>query len=369
MPVLSFLNQIFIVVFALAVITTPIWNKVGGQEQNDGKDNKSTAESSEKKSVKWETGVNIILLLSLILLLVVGCVLLLKSLNKYRWIFILLAIPVYIQYLAGTCIAIGILSDVVRYKEPGRLSNRERNSIQIIAYIIFFLSLVVNPYARLLEYAGEITNNVISDALTVSILLLFSFLYTFLTIALISTPISCGIYLLKIVRKNFPFKEQIKRCGDYFVKCIDAESQNEAYLICAIRYIQRLGCRAKFLLYFLLPLIYLLDIIKLCIKALLSMIQSTIGYIVVFERIIKKAVKKIFLWFLKLSDKRIVAVSFRLALVFSLVSIVVLNRYQPVFKEYEASTTVFEFLASSIIIPVVFEWIYSIRNTSGTQEG
>lgn len=71
------------------------------------------------------------------------------------------------------------------------------------------------------------------------------------------------------------------------------------------------------------------------------------------------------MWFLKLSDKHIVAVSFRLALIFSLVSIVILNRYQPFFKEYEASTTVFEFLASSIIIPVVFEWIYSIRNTSG----
>ena len=364
MPVLNYLNQIFIVVFVLAVITTPILNKIEGQEQKNKKDDKSTIESPEKKSAKWETGVNAILLLSMILLLVVGFVWLLKSLNKYKWIFILLSIPVYIQYLAGTCIAIGALSNVVRYNEPGRLSNQERTSIQIIAYVVFFLS-IVNPYVRLLKYAGEITSSVASDALTVLILLLFSFLYTFLTIALISTPISCAIYLLKIVRKHFPFKEQIKRYGDYFVKCIDAKTQNKSYLICTIRYIHRIGCRAKILLYFLLPLVYLLDIIKMCIKTLFSMIQSTVGFIVILFRIIKKAIKKIFLCFLKLSDKRIVAVSFRLALVFSLVSIVILNRYQPIFKEYETSTTVFEFLASSIIIPVVFEWIYSIRNTSG----
>lgn len=364
MPVLNYLNLIFIVVFVLAAITTPIWNKLEGQEQKNKKDNKSTIESPEKKSTKLEAGVNVILLLSMVLLFVAGFFWLLKSLNKYKWIFILLSIPVYIEYLTGTCIAIGTLSNVVKYNEPGRLSNQERTSIQLIAYVIFFLGMV-NPYERLLKYAGEITSSVVSDVLTVLILLVFSFLYTFLTIALISTPISCGVYLLKIIRKHFPFKEQIKRYGDYFVKCIDAKIQNELYLICAIRCIHGIECRAKILLYLLLPLVYLIDIIKMCIKTLLSMIQSTIGFIVVFFRIIKKAAKEMFLWFLKLSDKHIVAVSFRLALIFSLVSIVILNRYQPFFKEYEASTTVFEFLASSIIIPVVFEWIYSIRNTSG----
>ena len=103
--------------------------------------------------------------------------------------------------------------------------------------------------------------------------------------------------------------------------------------------------------------------------ALFYELRSAIGYIVTFFRAVKRAIVALVSWELKLSDKHIVAVSFRLALIFALVSIVVLNRYQPVFKEYEESTAVFEFLASSIIIPIVFEWIYSIRNTSGTQEG
>lgn len=126
---------------------------------------------------------------------------------------------------------------------------------------------------------------------------------------------------------------------------------------------------AKYLLAVLIPIAYLLDLIKLLVIALFYELRSAIGYIVTFFRAVKRAIVALVSWGLKLSDKHIVAVSFRLALIFALVSIVVLNRYQPVFKEYEESTAVFEFLASSIIIPIVFEWIYSIRNTSGTQEG
>lgn len=367
MSVLNFLNQIFIIVFPLALITTEIWNKMEIKGQKREKDNKSGAESSHKKTEKWENGIYIILLLSFIFLILIAFVLLLKSLNKYRWIIILLSVPMCIQYLTGACIAIGTLSNVVRTNEPGRLSNRELTAIQIIAYVIFFLN-AVNPYVRLLEYAKKFSSSVVLDTLTALILVFFAFVYTFLIIALISTPLVCVINLLKIVRNHFPFREQIERVGDYFVKHIDIKIENEAYLIRTIKYIQRFRFCVKFLLYFLIPVVYLFDIINMCVLILLSILQSTIGYIVILFRIAKNVMKVILLWFLKLSDKRIVALSFRLALIFALVSIVVLNRYQPVFKEYEESTAVFEFLASSIIIPVVFEWIYSLRNVRDTQE-
>ena len=149
------------------------------------------------------------------------------------------------------------------------------------------------------------------------------------------------------------------------------------FLCASMKWLRSWGCPcpknskqlAKYLLAVLIPIAYLLDLIKLLVIALFYELRSAIGYIVTFFRAVKRAIVALVSWGLKLSDKHIVAVSFRLALIFALVSIVVLNRYQPVFKEYEESTAVFEFLASSIIIPIVFEWIYSIRNTSGTQEG
>ena len=76
-----------------------------------------------------------------------------------------------------------------------------------------------------------------------------------------------------------------------------------------------------------------------------------------FERTIKWSIK----WISKLSDKRIGVLSFRVAFVMALAITVIINRYQPLLKNYEESTSVLEFVASSIIIPVIFEWIYSIR--------
>lgn len=361
MSVLNFLNQIFIVVLPLAFITTAIWKTIEMKEHEGGKDNKSTTESPQKNKAKWENAIDVLLIFSFIILIMVAFVLILKSPTKYKWIIVFLSIPVGLQYLTGTCIAIGTLGNVVRSNDDGCLSNQERNAIQVIAYVVFLLD-IINPYERLLEYIEQFSSNMVSDALTVLIFVFFSFIYTFLIIVLISTPLFCGIHLLKIIGKYLPLKEKLKRIGDYFVKHFDNKVENKPYLIRVIKYIQRLRCRVKLLLYFLLPVVYLFDIIKMCMLTLLSMIQSSIGYIVILFRIIKNATKAILLWLLKLSDRHIVAVSFRLALIFALVSIVILNRYQPIFKEYEKSTAVFEFLASSIIIPTVFEWIYSIRS-------
>lgn len=46
----------------------------------------------------------------------------------------------------------------------------------------------------------------------------------------------------------------------------------------------------------------------------------------------------------------------------ALVCTVVFNRYQPIFRMQEASTAVLEFIASAIIIPIIFEWISSFKN-------
>lgn len=77
---------------------------------------------------------------------------------------------------------------------------------------------------------------------------------------------------------------------------------------------------------------------------------------------IKKTLNSFSNWLSELSDKRIVAISFRIALILALICIVVLNRYQPIFRMQEANTSIFEFVASAIIIPIVFEWINSIKN-------
>ncbi len=66
-----------------------------------------------------------------------------------------------------------------------------------------------------------------------------------------------------------------------------------------------------------------------------------------------------FNWILDISDRKLVGISFRMAIISALVIMVVSDRYKPIFTLYEESTAILEFLASAIIIPVTFEWINS----------
>lgn len=69
--------------------------------------------------------------------------------------------------------------------------------------------------------------------------------------------------------------------------------------------------------------------------------------------------RRICVWLISLSDKRIVAVSFRIAVILGLGCTVLINRYAPFLHYNEESTAVLEFIASALIIPVVLNWISS----------
>ena len=110
------------------------------------------------------------------------------------------------------------------------------------------------------------------------------------------------------------------------------------------------------------------DIVIFIFNVACSFITSSIGYIVIICRITKRACKKVLNVIFKLSDKKIVAVSFRIAIIAALVITVIINRYDVFVKNVEESTAVLEFFASSIIIPVVFEWINSGKKSAKIKE-
>ena len=108
----------------------------------------------------------------------------------------------------------------------------------------------------------------------------------------------------------------------------------------------------------------IMDIVIFLFNVVCSFVISSIGYIIIICRILKRACKKVINAIFKLSDKKIVAVSFRIAIIAALVITVIINRYDVFVKNVEESTAVLEFVASSIIIPVVFEWINSGRKST-----
>lgn len=62
----------------------------------------------------------------------------------------------------------------------------------------------------------------------------------------------------------------------------------------------------------------------------------------------------------KVKDDTIFSQAFKVAIVFSLIIVVAINRYNPIFIYQEQSTSVLEFVASAILLPLIFEWIQSV---------
>ena len=362
MLVLDMLNRIFRIVLPIYLIVTIIriiWGIFHHSDMEKGSVNKETENHNGKTEI-LEDGIYTVELLFALCIIVVTLLKLILS-TKYIWIFIIaFALPLGLYYIAVTFLAIRTLGNIVNSNSNETLSDRERLSIQLIACATFSIS-ISKAYEELWKYADNISNSMISDMLYVLLFVGFSFLYIFLILSLIATPIFCGIRLLKSLINCIPFRTEIKKCGDFFVSYIDEKPKSKPFVGYVVKFIKDINNRGRILLYLLLPFIFAFDVARVTVVALSVMMLSNIGYIVFFFRAIKESVKRVFSWILKSSDKHIVAASFRLALIFALVSMVILNRYQPIFKSYEASTAVFEFVASAIIIPMIFEWISSIK--------
>lgn len=69
----------------------------------------------------------------------------------------------------------------------------------------------------------------------------------------------------------------------------------------------------------------------------------------------------------KLEDDIIISRAFKVAIVLSLIIVVAINRYHPIFIYKEQSTSVLEFVASAILLPLIFEWIQSVSKRKSTK--
>lgn len=354
-------SKIFKIIFPLTLVITTIWGAWGTKETFSYEKTDQDTTVTEQPKQCWEKRIDWLLIGSLIVLLIIGIVALWTSLSEYIWIFTVVSIPLYLEYITGAYVSVNILGNVIKENSHDKLSTREKKAIEIIAFVIWYLGNT-NLYNWVEKIIIQCQNIMLSDALLAFLYIIVLLVYTFFILALLPTPLFCGIKFLRFIGKNFPRKKQLETFGNWLIEHINSPVKTKPILVHAIIYAKERNQRiTRYLIYLLLPAVYLIDIIKLIISFICAFFVSTVGYLVLLFRLIKTSVKRFFLWILNLSDKRIVAVSFRVALIFAFISVVAMNRYQPFFREYEKSTAVFEFLASSIIIPIIFEWISSAR--------
>lgn len=113
----------------------------------------------------------------------------------------------------------------------------------------------------------------------------------------------------------------------------------------------------KQLLFLLTPFIIVLDYVGTMLLFFWVIIKEAFMY---FFRILVHLAKFFHRFMLRIkaiSDRQLVAISFRFATVFSIASVVIINRIDSIFNHAEACTAILEFVASAIVIPIIYVWI------------
>ena len=130
------------------------------------------------------------------------------------------------------------------------------------------------------------------------------------------------------------------------------------------KYIDNISKRTvlqKILFYPLVLPLFIIDIAYQALSLLFSFIVQAAWYCYVIFRQVAKVFAKIGNWLLSLSDRTVIAISFRLAIILGLSIVVVCNSYSSLFRLKEESSAAFEFISSAIVIPVILEWVMSYK--------
>lgn len=326
---------------------------------NNKNEKKTTSKKEEEKTTKLETIVSTIIVLVTLGTFIGGIIFVLTKHQKLIWIFTIISIPVYLSYITGTYESVSILRKVVHTNKKEKLSTKEYWAIDMISYG-FFLVTALNIPSKLMTYIKGLESATVSDFLYITLYIIFNFAYIFFICALSSRPLKSFSKLA--LKLNLILKNKTKfKLGDFFINGIDKNNFRRPLLVKIIEKTKQSRNLLHVLVWILSPIFIALDICLTISRILGSFLIETIGYVVLLLRMIKTTIGKIVVYINNLSDRRFVATSFRIALILTLALTVVTNRYSPLFKLYDPSTAVLEFISSTILIPVIFEWIGSVR--------
>ena len=360
MIVLNALEHIFNNLFVISILVSVVSGakKIFSNTSQEEKEN--TTLSNKKSTICFQDYVKAAIIISALIVFVLGVIIIVIKYKRLYWTIFFLGVPVCLEQITGTYISLGIVGEVVRSKDNSQLSFREQAAIKTLAYVLWFCG-IFHFWEEGIKHIYACSNIHISDMLIVLLFVTAFYLYIFFICSLLPELIFCTIKLLKKIYAIMPGKSALKRLEDFWVDKIDKPIVFKSLLIWQWETIKKWKILLRWIRYLLFPVTFIVDVIIMLINIMVSYISSEIGYFFLLIRLIKKTLNRILNWVLRLSDKRVVTISFRISLVLSLTCIVILNRYQTIFR-IEESTDIFEFMASAIIIPVIFEWINSIKN-------
>ena len=122
----------------------------------------------------------------------------------------------------------------------------------------------------------------------------------------------------------------------------------------------------RIILWLSIPILIALDIGRMAAVLVFEFVLSIVLYLIRVLVFLKGILATITKSILALSDRNVIAISFRIAVILGLGGAVVLNEYYS-FLQNKETATIFEFVSSTVIIPVILEWILSYKTNANNR--
>lgn len=234
---------------------------------------------------------------------------------------------------------------------------------QVILGFIYFISLILTYKIpnKLIDYISNIENEFISDLSLLLFLFASSVLSIFLSGLLLFEFIKFFLQIIpKIIKPTFgnKVKKLFIRIEYLFHKEIE-EYKTIAYF--------RKNKQKTIIFYLSITIFFIIDVLYAIFDFFCKLIIDILFYVLIIVYRIFKSLKDLKLWIFRLSDRKVTVIIFRVSFIFALISLVTFNRISPLTKMGIESTEILEFIASSLIIPLVLSWIMEYSNLRNSE--
>lgn len=242
---------------------------------------------------------------------------------------------------------------------------KEKVSFLIIG--LFFCMINISGFIeRGFHTIYSIKNDIVADALMTTMLLILITSYYFLIVAIIMQPFRLIIELL--LKRNNDLCRGIKTRFDKLEGSY-SEIINREHA--TIRVIAKYEDKKKSKgLLMVIPITVAYDVTRSLLVLFIGLFIAILRECIIAFRNVKHCLSSFMKWFVSISDRRMTGLAFRIALIISIMSMVIINRYAPYVRSVEASTATIEFVASTILIPLLISWVldYRKRDNTGDKE-
>lgn len=291
--------------------------------------------------------------------IMIGALLFLSVQYNLTVLWILMLLSHYLNMGTNIFPSATIIGRIVKGDLSGELSKNESTAIMMLVLTINYFNAYNFPN-KIQTFANSLSNAILSDCILISFYVLSIFVCVFFCCSLLLNPIKMLVKVLRKICVKIPW-QSINQWFTSIGHFANDSISTKTYTATVIEY--SISCKIlnKVLLWITLGPIAIFDVVKIIMEFIVKLFVSIIWYTYVIIKQIFELMIRFIIWLTSLEGRTVVAMSFRVAIILAFGFSVILNRCEPFLRNYEESTAILEFVSSSIIIPIIFEWILSYK--------